>query len=176
MHEGEYARMAGSVQAIRDSFRPYSPFGDAFISILVAIGHVQTGDRASAAVNLEHAMEQAMPDSLIYLFAVHHWLLQGLPEELIRKKFPEYLPRYLEIRERFLKGFERLHTGLLPDSLPGSLTAREREIALLAAKGLKNSEIAKKLTVSESTVRFHLRTVFQKLDVDRRAKLAEKLL
>ena len=176
MHEGEYARMAGSVQAIRDSFRPYSPFGDAFISILVAIGHVQTGDRASAAVNLEHAMEQAMPDSLIYLFAVHHWLLQGLPEELIRKKFPEYLPRYLEIRERFLKGFERLHTGLLPDSLPGSLTAREREIALLAAKGFKNSEIAKKLTVSESTVRFHLRTVFQKLDVDRRAKLAEKLL
>jgi len=64
----------------------------------------------------------------------------------------------------------------LPDSLPNSLTVREREIALLAAKGLKNSEIAEKLFVTENTVRTHLHAVFQKLDIDRRSKLAEKLL
>lgn len=56
------------------------------------------------------------------------------------------------------------------------MTAREREVALLAAKGLKNSEIAEKLFVTENTVRTHLHTAFQKLDIDRRAKLAEKLL
>jgi LuxR family maltose regulon positive regulatory protein len=69
-----------------------------------------------------------------------------------------------------------LHTALLPESLPDSLTAREREIALLAAKGLKNSEIAEKLIVTENTVRTHLHAVFQKLDIDKRTKLAEKML
>jgi LuxR family maltose regulon positive regulatory protein len=59
--------------------------------------------------------------------------------------------------------------------LPANLTAREYEVANLAAEGLRNSEIAEKLMVTENTVRFHLRTVFQKLDIDRRAKLAEKL-
>lgn len=176
MHKGEYARMIGILQAVRESMNPYPPFGSLLNYILVAVGRAQTGDKARAAENLELAMEQAMPDGLTYLFAAHHRLLQGLPEELIHKKFPECLPRYLEIKERFLKGSERLHAALLPDSLPGSLTAREHEIALLAAKGLKNSEIAEKLIVTENTVRTHLHAVFQKLEIDRRAKLAEKLL
>lgn len=176
MHEGEYARMAGVAQALREALCLYSPFGDALLSILVAVGHAQTGDKALATENLERAMEQAMPDCLTYLFAVYHWLLQGLPEVLIRKKYPEYLTRYLEIKERFEKGFNRLHASLLPDSLLDNLTVREREIALLAAKGLKNGEIAEKLIITENTVRTHLHSVFQKLDIDRRARLAEKLL
>jgi len=45
----------------------------------------------------------------------------------------------------------------------------------LAAEGLRNNEIAAKLFVSENTVRAHLRTIYQKLDIDRRAKLAQKL-
>lgn len=176
MHTGEYTRMIGILQAVRESTNLYPPFQSIFYYILTAIGQVQTGDKAGAAESLERALEQAIPDGLIYLFSTHHWLLQGLPEELIRKKYPECLPRYLEIKERFLKGFETLHAALLPDSLPDSLTVREREIALLAAKGLKNSEIAEKLIVTENTVRTHLHSVYQKLDIDRRTKLAEKLL
>lgn len=68
-----------------------------------------------------------------------------------------------------------LHAATFKDELPPDLTAREHEIAQLAAKGLHNSEIASKLFVTESTVRTHLRTIFQKLDIDRKTKLAEKL-
>ena len=75
-----------------------------------------------------------------------------------------------------MTGFDELHSALLPGSAYENLTEREREIALLAARGLKNSEIAKQLTVTENTVRTHLHTIFQKLDIDRRAKLAGKLL
>ena len=49
------------------------------------------------------------------------------------------------------------------------------EVAKLAAQGLRNGEIAAKLVVSEATVRAHLRSIFQKLDIDRRARLAERL-
>ena len=74
-----------------------------------------------------------------------------------------------------MSGWNTLHNDMFPDELPSDLTPREYEVARLAARGLRNSEIAQKLMVTESTVRAHLRTVFQKLDIDRRAKLAEKL-
>lgn len=176
MHTGDFSRMIGILQAVRESVDPYPPFASMLNHILSAVGRIQTGDRPGAAENLERGLSLGMPDGLAYLFAAHHIPLHGLPEELISKNHIEYLPRYLEIKNRFLKGFEKLHTALLPESLPDSLTAREREIALLAAKGLKNSEIAEKLIVTENTVRTHLHAVFQKLDIDKRTKLAEKML
>jgi LuxR family maltose regulon positive regulatory protein len=64
---------------------------------------------------------------------------------------------------------------MTPEEFPPDLTPREYEVAKLAAEGLHNGEIARRLVVTESTVRAHMRTIFQKLDIDRRAKLAEKL-
>jgi DNA-binding CsgD family transcriptional regulator len=52
------------------------------------------------------------------------------------------------------------------------LTAREREIATLAAKGLSNRDIADRLVVSVRTVENHLARVFVKLGVTSRQDLA----
>ena len=54
----------------------------------------------------------------------------------------------------------------------GRLTARELDVARLVALGLDNKEIAALLTVATRTVETHLRSVFAKLDVDRRAAVA----
>jgi len=63
--------------------------------------------------------------------------------------------------------------SLVASNLIFVLTERELEIAQLAAEGLHNHEIAEALFVSENTVRAHLRAIFQKLDIDRRAKLTK---
>ncbi|MBR3508441.1 MAG: hypothetical protein IKO03_06720 [Lachnospiraceae bacterium] len=55
------------------------------------------------------------------------------------------------------------------------LTEREREVASLAAKGLHNKEIAKRLNISENTVKHHLKIAFQKMNIDRRSKLVDML-
>jgi DNA-binding CsgD family transcriptional regulator len=51
------------------------------------------------------------------------------------------------------------------------LTPRERDCALLAAEGLHNDEIAKKLGKSTITVRNQLTSIYRKLGIDSRHKL-----
>ena len=52
-----------------------------------------------------------------------------------------------------------------------SLTDREREVVTLIGEGLKNKHIAERLFISETTVRHHLTSVFDKLGVTDRLEL-----
>ncbi len=52
------------------------------------------------------------------------------------------------------------------------LSDREREVLALIAEGLTNALIAEQLSVSESTVKFHLQHVFEKLQVTNRTEAA----
>lgn len=61
-------------------------------------------------------------------------------------------------------------------TLPGadtlqSLTEREREVASLVSDGFSNKEIARKLGITERTVKAHLSGVFSKLEVRDRLQL-----
>ena len=57
-----------------------------------------------------------------------------------------------------------------------NLSRREAQVALCCVEGLTNAEIGNRLQVTEQTVKFHLRHVFLKLGVKRRAELISKLL
>lgn len=50
-------------------------------------------------------------------------------------------------------------------------TGREREITQLIASGLSNREIGRRIFISESTVKFHVRNVMRKLGVHSRAEV-----
>lgn len=51
------------------------------------------------------------------------------------------------------------------------LTAREREVLMLICRGMKNRAIADSLFITETTVRHHLTSIFEKLKVNSRLEL-----
>jgi DNA-binding NarL/FixJ family response regulator len=55
------------------------------------------------------------------------------------------------------------------------LTPREEEVAALAASGLSNKEIARRLRVSPLTVKNQLKSVFRKCDASNRTEMGAKL-
>lgn len=80
-------------------------------------------------------------------------------------------------RSRNDKGTSEIHAcacslGPGPEVL---LTVREREIARLAACGLSDKDISRRLGISITTVRTHFEHMFRKLNVNNRMTLVHKL-
>jgi len=62
-------------------------------------------------------------------------------------------------------------TGSLREAHRQRLTRRELDVVRHAAMGLKNADIAKRLFISEETVKAHLSSVFSKIGVHDRVEL-----
>ncbi len=175
LHQGNFAQAVGILEAWSREAENKSAYGAFSLSVLLAVGYALTGESGKAAAFLELAAEKGLPDGFMMHFAGYSRLFPDLIGEVIEKKYPSLLDTFNVIRMKLDVGWQALHDSVSEGDLPVDLTAREHEIALLAAGGLHNGEIAKRLFVTENTVRAHLRAIFQKLDIDRRAKLAEML-
>ena len=89
-------------------------------------------------------------------------------------------PRQAAAAEQRAAGLARTCRGAITPALraietQAVLSAREIEVAALAAAGLANKEIAARLVVSVRTVENHLQRVYEKLGVARRADLGQAL-
>ncbi|HEY5058140.1 MAG TPA: response regulator transcription factor [Gaiellaceae bacterium] len=65
--------------------------------------------------------------------------------------------------------------GGVPDSIAATLSAREVEVLLLLDEHLGTDEIAKRLFISEHTVRSHVKSLLRKLGVSSRREALEQL-
>jgi LuxR family transcriptional regulator, maltose regulon positive regulatory protein len=82
----------------------------------------------------------------------------------------------LSFVDRILAASQRApqnHLGLA-SSAPGTLSARETDILKLIAQGMSNKEIARNLDIGPETVKTHLKNVFTKLGVERRAQAVSR--
>jgi DNA-binding NarL/FixJ family response regulator len=65
--------------------------------------------------------------------------------------------------------------GGVPDDIAGALSAREVEVLLLLDEHLGTDDIAKRLFISEHTVRSHVKSLLHKLNVSSRREALETL-
>ncbi len=160
----------------------------------VRIGQQNSGDAPSSIIlcsddaegvsdNVGYIKEQN-PEASVLVFGLHEdlplaraalragargFIHAGMrPEQLIRAVevaaegeivAPRRLLEYLINHEA--------HTNL------GALTARQREILSLVVEGLSNAEIGRRLYLSESTIKQHLRAAYKVLNVRNRTEAAK---
>ena len=99
------------------------------------------------------------------------------PEEIKRAYSEQSIFAYLEKqafdRTTFLRIInEARNIKKIPSGELTSLTEREREVLNQIAQGLTNKEIAENLFITTNTVKRHLKSVFEKLDVHTRSAAA----
>ena len=76
------------------------------------------------------------------------------------------------IAEKVVQQLSRIHEeSAQREEALDVLTPREQEVFELASRGLKNSEIAAELYLSEKTIKTHLRNIYNKLELRSKAEL-----
>ena len=78
-------------------------------------------------------------------------------------------------RDVWRRTFEILARRSAPDRAVISklLTSREQAVAELALSGLGNKQVARKLAITEGTVKVHLHRIYAKLEISGRSALAK---
>jgi LuxR family maltose regulon positive regulatory protein len=113
---------------------------------------------------LERALEFAQPEGLVAVFAEEGEALLPLIEAIaVEESSPPPLRRHAESVLRALN---------LGRRAPNALNEREAQIVAHLAEGASNKLIARRLGLTENTIKFHLKKVFAKLGVTSRKAAA----
>ncbi|GGG79610.1 response regulator transcription factor [Paenibacillus radicis (ex Gao et al. 2016)] len=109
------------------------------------------------------ALKNGAQGYLVKHFSAGTWL------EYLRAIVLDDEPMPREFAVRIMNSFSPAYEPRDEDT---PLTPREKELLCLVADGLANRDIAKKLVISEHTVKNHLKNILQKLHLDNRVQLA----
>jgi LuxR family maltose regulon positive regulatory protein len=124
-------------------------------------------ERSTAAREaLEEALSLAEPTGMVRTFLDHGHSLVGL----LRQAGHSYATALLEAIE---PEAER-EPAPAPDVLEEPLSEREIEVLRLFAAGLTNARIARRLFVSQNTVKWYAKNLYRKLDVHSRSEAISK--
>ena len=175
----EYKRAIASVEAaLQLDSRLISTSTQNFMYCGLALSYMAIGRLITAAKYLDKSLTIAGQDknyTFLACFRKYFQVLFIMPQ--ISSKHAKTIREIKAVDIRYTRADESHIFAMLSEvpELREELTVREREVAELAAKGLRNQEIAQMLSISENTVKHHLKIAFQKMNIDRRSKLIEML-
>jgi LuxR family maltose regulon positive regulatory protein len=148
------------------------------VSWVVAVAIARTllyqaeGKKAEALETLEVALRAAAPTGLLRVFLDEGEPLQALLEELKPRLTDEAVIVYANrLLEAFSGAAAKPETG---DKHEALLSERELEVLQNLARGLTYEEIGRQLFLSLNTIQFHIKSIYRKLLVNKRAQAIEK--
>jgi LuxR family transcriptional regulator, maltose regulon positive regulatory protein len=127
----------------------------------------ETGSQA----DMMQAIELAEPEGFIRTF-----LDEGPAIAHLLKRLPDF-PKYRTYIHLLLRAFGEVNSSAVStpkdETLIEALSDRELEVLRLIAQGMKYEEIAEALVITLNTVRFHVKQIYRKLDVNNRTNAIE---
>lgn len=71
---------------------------------------------------------------------------------------------------------DSLESKVIIEAQKFDLTERETDVLLHLAKGLNNQQIADQLFISVNTIKYHIRNIYEKMDVKKRSEITSRIL
>jgi LuxR family maltose regulon positive regulatory protein len=138
--------------------------------LLDALAHDMLGDMRLVERNIERALELAEPDELVWPFVITHSkeLLDRHPRQ--HTAHAALISRIYEV----LSGRAPQERGGHRPPLPANLTAGELRVLRYLSSNFSAPEIGAELYLSVNTVKTHMRHIYEKLGVRRRADAIER--
>jgi LuxR family maltose regulon positive regulatory protein len=148
------------------------------ILVLQAVAQQARGDEAGAMATLSRALSLAEPEGYIRLFVDEGVPMAHLLVQLHARRRSDP-PGSIGYRQKLLALLGRAHdeglshpAGAIPGtpSLSEPLSERELEVLRLIVAGCSNREIADRLVIALSTVKWYVNVIYGKLQVESRTK------
>ena len=172
----DYGRSAGMAEATLAMGAAQYPIPAIYLNLVAVMDYMSMKQTDRAESHLLAAWELARPDDLIEGFGEHHGLLGGMLESVLKKEWPEEFRRIISITYRFSWGWRRIHNPDTGHQVADNLTTTEFAVAMLAARGWTNEEIAGHMGISSHTVKRHLAEAKRKLQINTRQELGKYML
>lgn len=135
--------------------------------------HIQALEYLQAAIGHARAHEATQPfiDEGQDFAAIVRAIIRRFGLKVFSVDAVDFVNRMIGQRARTLTCHETSRTRKFEHETPsaGVLSQRELEVLTQLHEGKSNKEIARTLTLSEATVKFHLKNIYSKLGVSRRA-------
>ena len=141
------------------------------LRMLAAICYNHIGDRSLACAHLDKGINLCLPDGFYGLLAEYRRSLGTLLDERLDFIAPELSATVKKLYKTYNAGWTRVHNLVMERSVYEKLTAREREVARLAAFGLTNREIADRFYLSEASVKSIIKNAKDKTGANTREEL-----
>lgn len=174
--QGDYATSLGMVEATLTMQIEVYPIPAIYLHLVAVMDNMSLRRPEAAQAHLLAAWDLARPDDLIEGFGEHHGLLGGMLEAVIKKEWPEDFKRIIEITYRFSAGWRRIHNPATGHDVADNLTTTEFAVAMLAARGWTNQEIAAHMNISPHTVKRYVSQALEKLKISQRQDLVKFML
>ena len=174
--EQEYEKSLGIVQTCKMLNTEIYPIALIYLNLMGAMACMNLRKSDEAKEYFMEAWKIAQPDGLIEGIGEHHGLLQGLIETCLKSEYPEDYKKIIQITYQFSYGWRRIHNPVTKEDIADNLTTTEFTIAMLANRGWTNAEIADYMDMTLRTVKQHLSSIFNKLNIDSRGQLKAYML
>lgn len=143
-----------------------------YLRLSCAVAYHNSGDRSLAIEHIDRAIALALPDGLLGILTEYVRHFDKLLEERLDLVSPDAAQRVRTMYKTYSAGWSKLSGAVRNRYIAANLTAREREVAKLAAFGYTTREIAAMLYITESTVKQTVLKVVQKTGVKDRSEFS----
>lgn len=150
-------------QAVAD----HSVISEIYLRMTCAAMYHNAGNDEQAIRHLDRAIALALPDQFYGLLAEYCRVLDNLLENRLVRFDPVAWTKVKQLYKIYNEGWSKLSGTVRGKNLITTLSKKEREVAKLAAFGMKNDEIAEKLHMSLSGVKQAIRVVSEKSGMSR---------